>query len=153
MTTDALLGALSDGDVVGLTLFGEARGQTVEGRIAVANVIGNRVAAQVSAFGLTHRAVCLKPWQFSCWRPEGGQANYELLMDAAANLSQHRAVGPLLKECLWIADGLLREQFRDYTRGATHYLTSALYESHPPAWAKTVPILASLGAHVFLRAH
>ena len=64
--TDAEVKArLSDLEVTLVTLFGEARGEPVEGLIAVGSVIRNRVKA--ARFGSTYRAVCLARWQFSCW--------------------------------------------------------------------------------------
>ena len=48
------------------TVWGEARGEDKEGRIAVASVILNRKNKQ-GWMGKTIIDVCLKKWQFSCW--------------------------------------------------------------------------------------
>ena len=45
MTLDPLFATLDDAQVIALTLYGEARGEGVEGRIAVANVIRNRLTS------------------------------------------------------------------------------------------------------------
>lgn len=145
-----VLDALTDVQIVALTLFGEARGEGPDGRIAVANVIANRVAAQRTAFGGTAREVCLKPAQFSCWSDAGGPLNHRVLLDTAVALARGE-VGPVLRECLWIADGLLRRQFVDNTHGATHYLTTDLLATAPPAWAQGQTVRARIGAHAFLR--
>jgi len=58
-------------DVLARTIYGEARGETVRGKEAVACVIMNRVRrAQERGgywWGASVEKVCLKPWQFSCW--------------------------------------------------------------------------------------
>jgi hypothetical protein len=140
---------LSEPQVVGLTLFGEARGEPVEGRIAVANVIRNRVVAQRRTFGLTPRDVCLKPWQFSCWRQEGGAANYGDLLSAARLLSRGVLAGPMLRECLWIAHGLLDRQFGDSVHGATHYLTAELFARNRPVWSVGHDPVCHVNSHLF----
>lgn len=149
MTVD--LGLSSDVDIIALTLWGEARNQGPEGRIAIANVIRNRVAAQQSHFGRTPREVCLKPKQFSCWIPEGGEDNHGVLMATVLHLSKGEPAGPLVRECQWIAKGLVDNAFVDNTHGATHYLVGDLFQNNPPSWARDQRPLARIGAHVFLR--
>jgi len=48
------------------TVWGEARGESVKGQIAVAWVIKNR-ADNPRWWGKTIEEVCLKKYQFSCW--------------------------------------------------------------------------------------
>lgn len=55
-----------DIDILARTIYGEARGEPWEGKIAVAWVVRNR-AERGGWWGDTIREVCLKPWQFSCW--------------------------------------------------------------------------------------
>lgn len=150
MNASALIDQLSEADVVALTLFGESRGEPIEGRIAIASVIRNRVAAHRASFGLTPRAVCLQPWQFSCWMPEGGSVNYGVVLDAAYHLLS-KDTGPMLRECLWITDGALAGMFHDTVRGSTHYLTAALFASHPPAWAAGQTPACKVNEHLFFR--
>ena len=71
-------------ELVGLTLYGEARGEPIEGIVAVGCVIRNRVKFEGSFY-----AVCLKPRQFSCWNQD--DPNYSVLLNLIlgnpANLS------------------------------------------------------------------
>lgn len=138
MRDEEIVPALSELQVVALTLWGEARGEPIEGRFAVANAIRNRVKAQRASFGFSPRDVCLKAWQFSCWLPGPvGGANYQSVLAAARHLLGADALGgPVVRECVWIADGLLGFQFGDTVQGSTHYLTAALFADAPPAWAK-----------------
>lgn len=147
----ALIGHLTDAQVIGLTIWGEARNQGPEGRFGVANVIRNRVRAQKASFGWDARGVCLKPLQFSCWVEAGGADNYAVMMDAATHLYEEKAAGPLLRESVWIAEGLLADAFVDNTHGSTHYITTELLKTHPPAWALNQRVLAVIGGHSFFR--
>lgn len=143
--------ALDEVTVAALTLYGEARGEGPEGRIAVANVLRNRELARRAGFGLTLRQVCLQPRQFSCWNES--DPNRALLDSIARQLGQpDPPIGQVLRECLWIADGLVRAQFADNTKGATHYLTTKKFTEDPPAWAVHQAVLAVIGRHMFLRA-
>lgn len=155
MTDTDLIASLPERDILALTLWGEARSEPIEGRIAIANVVRNRVTAQRASFGLTPREVCLKPWQFSCWRLEGGAENYAQMMDAARLLdTSTRATGllsPIFRECLWIAEGLLTDRFGDNTKGSTHYLTVTLYRLHPPAWAIGHVPTVQINSHLFFK--
>ncbi|MFW0755465.1 cell wall hydrolase [Pseudomonas sp. H11T01] len=58
-----------DPDILVRTLWGEARGEGLAGRIAVGWTIRNRVndGKAKSWWGEGYAGVCLKVWQFSCW--------------------------------------------------------------------------------------
>lgn len=139
---------LDDLAIVALTLWGECRGEPVEGKIAVACVIRNRVKA--GRFGKGYTGVCLKRWQFSCWLPEGGAENYAALQAEQARY-QIGDIGPTLRECLWIAEGVIGGACRDTVKGADHYLTTALLKSKPPSWVARMRPVAQVGAHTFLK--
>jgi hypothetical protein len=149
MTDSQIVAALDDGQTVAVTLWGEARSQRIEGRIAVANVIRNRVQAQRAAFGIGWKQVCLKAFQFSTWLPQGGSENYRTTMEVGRRLVAGEVPGPILRECLWIADGAMAGAFGDNTRGSSHYMTSELYRTHPPAWARDVVPVVTIHDHVF----
>lgn len=139
--------SLTEPQVMALTMYGEARSEPIEGRISVGCVIRNRVEA--GRYGSNYRDVCLKKWQFSCWLPEGGLANYEIVMAHARMLLRKDRMVPVMRECLWIADGLIADVLLDRTKGCTHYMTKALYESAPPKWARGRKPDRTIGAHVF----
>ena len=58
-----------DRDILARTLWGEARGESLAGQIAVAWTIRNRVndGKDKSWWGEGYAGVCQKPYQFSCW--------------------------------------------------------------------------------------
>jgi spore germination cell wall hydrolase CwlJ-like protein len=135
-------------DVVALTIYGEARGEPIEGQIAVANVIRNRV--RDGRWGPGYTAVCQAPHQFSCWTPEGGLSNFMIVdhlrqaLDRGAPLPDD----PTLKACVGIAHAL-DAWIPDTVRGATHYYADWL--KRPPAWAKGHSPVALVGHHLFFR--
>jgi N-acetylmuramoyl-L-alanine amidase len=143
--------ALSDPQIAALTLWGEARGEPIEGKVAVGCVLRNRV--DDGRWGRSYAKVCLAPWQFSCWRPEGGRENYEALMRLAQRLTVQ---GPLpddvvFRECIWVATGIVGGWLRDSVRDATHYVTTELFERRPPKWAVNQVPCARVAQHVFFR--
>jgi len=143
--------ALTDEQALTLTLWGEARSERIEGRIAVGCVIRNRMAkGQRSA-----KSICLAKSQFSCWWTWGGQNNYAAVMDWARKLSLGAAIPAksVLDECAWIADGLLGNRVRDTVKTATHYYAPAamLPAGRVPGWAKGLEPLAAIGGHLFFR--
>jgi spore germination cell wall hydrolase CwlJ-like protein len=133
--------------VLALTIWGEARGEPRAGRIAVGWVIKNRAAARKQSIS----QVCLDKWQFSCWW--GQDANAQALRLRAERL----LVGDVIAEPRWLdtlqlAHQVLVGAVPDPTRGADHYLTTALYEDHDaPTWARAFPVVATIGRHTFLK--
>jgi len=153
VTEAEIKAALSDFDAFWLTLWGEARGQPIEGIIAVASVIRNRVGKR---FGDSYKAVCLARKQFSCWNP-GTDKNHVLLMEKARMVVGDYAErstlpdDPAIREIKYIAQGMMGRDLRDNSRGADHYLTIDLFQTRPPEWAKGQTPTGYVGAHVFLK--
>lgn len=156
---------LTDLQVVAATLWGEARGEGVEGMIAVAHVIANR-ARKGGWWGSTPRDVCLKKWQFSCWNEN--DPNREKIIAYAQRQNGHpRRIKPLraahalvvagflalhelrelrLTDASPLADAIREMQrFNDPTFGATHYHTKAV----SPSWAEGKEPCAVIGNHCF----
>ena len=133
--------------VLGLTLWGEARGEPVEGQVAVAWVIRNRAARRHQ----TVQHVCLDRWQFSCWW--GQDVNAQALRARALRV----ITGDVVPEPRWLA--LLQLAYQvlhgvvpDPTQGADHYLTTALYQDEDaPTWSKVLPVTVTIGHHTFLK--
>lgn len=133
-----LVAQLTPAQRVGLTLYGEARGSSPALREGIASVIGNRVKAKRRAWGLTADAVCLKPWQFSCWRLEGGAANYRVVIAAATALvAGHPVLSSTLRTCLALGAAVVAATLPDAVHGATHYYSpAAMVPKHRvPTWA------------------
>ncbi len=128
-------------DVLARTLWGEARGEGVEGMEAVANVILNRarIAEEKGSFwwGNNIIQVCQKPYQFSCWNRSdpnfkklSSVDDGDLYFASAMRVARRAVIGSL--------EG-------DVTEGATHYHTKAI----KPYWAKGKKPCADIGANLF----
>lgn len=130
--------------VASRTLYGEARGESWDGQVAVAWVIRNR-AERPQWWGTTVSEVCLKKFQFSCW------------LDSDPNKVRIQAVTPAephFRRCLGIVALVMSGDLFDPTNKATHYFTAAPPNSDqawPPPWSMKMHQTARIGAHVFLR--
>lgn len=123
------------------TVWGEARGESVKGQIAVAWVIKNR-ADNPRWWGKTIEEVCLKKYQFSCWlESDPNKAKMDKLTEED------------LKDQIEICQSVLDEKVSDPTDGANHYHTTGIL----PSWIRNdeddtikQPI-ATIGNHLFYR--
>ena len=141
---------LTDLETLSLTLWGEARGEPILGKLAIACVIRNRSVKR----DLTIKEVCLQPNQFSCFSPKGGERNYALVKERAEDVLAHDPIALTAAswlECQWIALGVMQFKIKDITGGSDHYMTTDLYDNNPPGWAKTMAVAQTFGAHTFLR--
>jgi len=128
----------TDYDAMFRTIYGEARGESLEGMIAVGWVIRNR-ATIGGWWGNTIKDVCYKPYQFSCWNEN--DPNFNILQSLALSNK-----GALM--CLGVAAAVLNEIEPDPTKGATHYHTKQV----KPKWASQIDkITATIGNHIFYK--
>lgn len=136
--------------VLALTMVGEGRGESLDGRAAIGWTARNRSTEK----GQSVATRCLQKFQYSCWWPQGGVENYRYLLDLTervfTGLNGDSDVRAWLayQECLVIAGGVLDGRIRDRTKGSTHYLTTALLVTHPPAWVDRSATVI-IGAHAF----
>lgn len=141
--------ALDATQIVAVTLWGEARAEPIEGIVAVGCVIRSRVTDAQRRWGSTWQDVCLARWQFSCWLPRGGQANYNQVAWLVGEVSRDGALLPdTLRQCWWVARGIIDALLADNVRGANHYYAPTI---PPPRWAHGVEPVAEIGGHRFFR--
>jgi N-acetylmuramoyl-L-alanine amidase len=113
------------------TIFGESRGEPLEGQKAVAHVILNRAKREGSV-----AAACLRPKQFSAWNL--GDATRERMVTVTTNDPKFRTAIRAFLEAVDEAD---------FPPDIFHYCTLTTY----PSWAKDrVPDLI-IGNHKFFR--
>lgn len=120
------------------TVWGEARGEPVEGKIAVAWVVRNRFESRKWFAGKTLAETCTKPWQFSCWNekdPNRAKLDTVTMNDQA------------YQECMYAAIAAVRGLIPDPTSGATHYKVVGTSAS----WAEGITSHATIGRHEFFR--
>jgi N-acetylmuramoyl-L-alanine amidase len=135
------------------TLYGEARGETYEGKVAVAHVILERQAvakAMKQRTGKNHplfgdgslSGVCLAPYQFSCWNPSDPNA----AKLAALKLPDALGDSSLL-DCLAAMSAALAGREKPLPAGCLHYFVAGM--TNPPKWAAGLTPAVQVGAHVF----
>ena len=134
---------MTERDVVALTLYGEARGEPLEGQLAVASVLLNRKAD--GRWGRTFVQVCLAKRQFSCWNES--DPNAALLARIEADIDHFAPIDAALRRCLWIADGLVAGLVPSTVKSATHYYAKTLRDT--PRWARSGTLVGRVGNHLF----
>ncbi len=135
----AILNVSRDVLVLGRTIYGEARGESLEGKQAVANVVMNRVNSR--RFPDSIERVCLQPWQFSCWN--------ESDPNRAIINNMHPGRDDIFDTCLSMAVQAKNGTLPDVTGGADHYYASYI---GAPSWIRNSPqayMTAQIGAHKF----
>jgi spore germination cell wall hydrolase CwlJ-like protein len=112
---------------VALTIFGEAAGESIEGKRAVASVIWTRADGNPNALA----SVCKAPRQFSCWN------------DGAPLVPDDAPSRRAYVECVKIASAMATGAFTPTLR-ATHY-----HAGKAPKWAGSMRLVAVIGGHRF----
>ena len=129
--------------LLAMTIWGEARNQTILGQILVGQVIYNRWK-NPGWWGKTLEGVILKPYQFSCWNKK--DPNREKMISAMSTCLDG-GCDKTMKQTMWIADGILLGKIKDYSKGANHYH----HESVEPFWSiKHAPVIHE-DSHLFYK--
>ncbi len=115
-------------------IYHEARGESVAGQFAVAEVILNRRDS-----GLYPASVCGVVKQGG-----GGACQFSYACDGASDVMREPGARAL---AMRIARLMLDGAPRKLTEGATHFHTRAV----APVWSKRFPRTAAIGAHLFYR--
>lgn len=118
---------LSELHLLALCIWSEARGEGSLGKLAVANVVMNRVA-RPSWWGNSIQSVILKPWQFSWFNAPAAPVT----------------VDPI---SLTVAELVMGGATRDNTLGSTHF--HATYVA--PNWVNTMSFKCQIGRHLFYK--
>jgi spore germination cell wall hydrolase CwlJ-like protein len=128
------------------TIWAEARSEPLQGQIAVAEVIRNRMERRYSSNG-TVAGTVLRPYQFSCfgdgtaWRPRIFGLKWD---DPEVHLAQQA-----WKIAMGLGDA---DERSNVAGGAVLYHTIAApseVSAWPPRWARTCAKVATIGRHIF----
>lgn len=132
-----------DIDTLTRTLYGEARGESRLGQVAVAWVIKNRVNPKRMRRRTVQR-VCTEPWQFSCWNEN--DPNRNKLIALSQTDGEYRRLRQVAEDVLFIV-------IPDPTSGANHYLNEKFLRrlNALPSWFDVSKMTARIGDHTFLR--
>lgn len=132
---------MTDHDALTLTIWGEARGEPIEGKHGVACVIRNRVLTHYRGAN-SYVDVCLAHAQFSAWTDEAQAMKGEEVALAGSSPD------PVLKLCGEIASATISGILPDITHGANHYYALTM---PPPSWALNATPLVTLGRQRFYK--
>ncbi len=151
----AALDKLQEWQHVAIVLYGEARSESIDGIVGVGTAIRNR-ALHPGWWGKNFSEVVLKPYQFSCLNPIGGERNYERVKTLALKLAANEAIqdkkGAADQKwltCAWVARGIVGGFLPDEIKSANHYHTVNLQPR--PEWAQKAVPVAQRGGHVFYK--
>lgn len=127
--------------VLSQVIYGEARGEPIEGQRAVAWVVLNRERLHPRWRGKSLSTIARAPWQFSCFNkndPNREKLNTVGLEDMT------------FAQCVQVALDVLTGRVPDPTHGATHYYAEhlAARDASPP-WAHGQTPSAHIGHHLF----
>jgi spore germination cell wall hydrolase CwlJ-like protein len=145
--------------LLAMLVWGEARGETADGRLAVAFVPITRAKNRVEngkTSGNSLQEIILTPFQFSCFNPSDPNRGKLLRPVEAEGLA-------LWAACWSTAVSALTGQSENPAPGATHYVVRRLW-SRPtavgrrPKWFEEpciksgkTSLVASIGSHIFAR--
>jgi len=133
-----------------MNIYAEAGGEPVEGKIAVANVVRNRVNSNNKPlFGKKDepdlwKSVILRPWQFS-WTT-AKDINTNILVNRMWNLQNYDLT--VFKECFFIGFGIMNGFIKDNTGGAKFYYATYI---QAPSWALQKTFTKQIGKHKFFK--
>jgi N-acetylmuramoyl-L-alanine amidase len=155
---DNVFYALDDGKLLALLSYGEARGESKEGRIAVMNVVKNRVMARgwfldsdiINAGFTDYHAAILKNafilkttrfiYQFSCFQEN--DPNRKHLIDIANSPVINKFIDT---DTAW---SIIHGDIEDNTSSATYYANMRICN---PTWAASFIKCAEIGNHTFFK--
>lgn len=117
------------------TIYGEARGESIETMLAVGWVIRNRL--QAKRYGDTYKDVVLQPKQFSCWNED--DPNYKVI--------KGRIAGKLWEVCIGVAIVVMQSvEKHNPVPGVRHYYDKSM-DSNPPYWVEDGEYMAIYGVN------
>ena len=132
---------LSPFEIFVLTIIGEARGEPIQGQVAAAWIIKNRMLHNLIRYP-TYKEVCLEKSQFSCWDDELDYLN--------GLMQQPKFTDRYLIQCEYVATGVDQNEIIDNTNGSLYYLTNDLFNGiHRPKWANYPRNVKIIGNQTF----
>jgi N-acetylmuramoyl-L-alanine amidase len=139
---------LTDLEVLSLTIIGEARGEPIESQVGVGSVVRNRLYGNQIRYK-NYKDVVFEKLQFSCWN--ANDPNRPVLIELAEKMIHGQIVDIHLKQCIWVASGIVKWEIKDNTKGALHYIETGLFNDamKRPSWARNAKNELVHGHHTF----
>jgi hypothetical protein len=124
-----------DIDLAVANLWAEARGESLEGKIAVAEVVRTRTKRRYASNG-TIASTIFWPYQFSGFNTDNAWRSKIFELDN---------IDAVVRECF---EAWGKSEHTDLTHGAVLYCNLAILRT-PPSWAREDKKLAVIGQHSF----
>lgn len=125
----------SELSIFAVTIYGEARGESDEGKLWVAWVIKNRALKNKPYWGGNSiKNVCLHELQFHCW---SGKQDF-IINDLAT-----------FEKILVLAENVIKSN-QDPTDGCDHFLNPKKLSS-TPLWVNNLRLVKAIGNHNFYK--
>jgi N-acetylmuramoyl-L-alanine amidase len=141
-----IFGNLNDKQLIALAIYGEARGESMQGKIAVGSVILERVDKK-GWMGKTIQEVCLKPYQFSCFLPN--DPNFPALKLIAENWNEKYKNSLSLQQCYNVSRGLIDGLIQRTPEIVQHHITQYKTVNCKASWADKMKLIMTIGNHQF----
>ena len=130
-------------------IYFEAGNQPLVGKIAVANVILNRVYSidyPDSVCDVVHQGPVRESWKKNgVFYPIKNKCQFSYYCDGRSDIPKF---GPTWEDCLMVAEWALQDEwFIDQVEGATHYHASYVH----PNWADYMQRVVQIQDHVFYK--
>ena len=129
---------ISDDAIAIITIFQEAEGESLQGKVAVAEVIRRRMARRYSSDG-TVVGTCLRPYQFSGWNTASGNRIRSLRIDLDE---------AMVADCV---TAWAHSRTSNIVPDAVLYYNPDIVPT-PPAWADPARLVAVVEHHRFYKA-
>jgi hypothetical protein len=142
---------LPEKKLLALMIYGEARSNSFEGKVAVASVAMERVDYVESIIGKENgilRKVLLKPKQFSCFNETDTQ--YDELFYIAYNWNYEIKINDSLRQCYGIAKGIINKQIQRHPVVVQYKIKNYMTSETIKDWEKGMRIVLVLDGHKFL---
>lgn len=127
------------------TIYGEARGESFDGCVAVGWVIKNR-ALNPRWWGDGIIDVCQKTKQFSCWNPD--DPNFKKCYNLLNHYHDNDYLrDPVFRKCFTAALNVLDNILPDPVNRSDHYHKAGIV----PSWADKSKLTGTIGNHIFYK--
>ena len=153
MDKNKVFESLTDLELLTLCMYGEARGEGLDGMLAVGSVAMNR-AKTPSWWGSNLRQVILKPAQFSCFNEDNPltlgnerDPNREMLQRIALDFNWYLKSFETFKAAYWLSKRILEGMITSNVGNVTHYHAANI----SPDWAKRkeLTFIRQINKHLF----
>lgn len=118
-------------------IYGEASGETLEGKRAVASVVMNRLK-RPARYGNSLKDVMLRRWQFSCFEE----------VPSLRRVTSVPYDDPVFLDCVAVAHLYMVGKLRDVVNGADHYYAESI-ANNPPDWSLKYAFVKKVDHHYF----